>query len=73
MKGINKFFTATYIDVNGVKNFYKDENSFKCFTCLEGEGRIGDVSIHKGESVFVPAGFGKISVEEGADIVVSTL
>lgn len=55
LKGINKFFTATYVDVNGEKEFTKDKNSFRCFTCLEGEGSVGDVEICKGESIFVPA------------------
>ena len=55
LKGINKFFTATYVDINGEKEFSKDTNSFRCFTCLEGEGTIGNMPIKKGESVFVPA------------------
>ena len=55
LKGINKFFTATYIDIDGEKGFAEDKNSFRCFTCLEGEGTIGDMPIKKGESVFVPA------------------
>ena len=61
LKGINKFFSATYVDVNGEKNFEGDKNSFRCFTCLEGEGTIGDVAIKKGESVFVPATVGGFS------------
>lgn len=55
LKGINKFFTATFVEVAGEKTFEKDSASFACFTCLEGEGSIGGVSIKKGESVFVPA------------------
>ncbi len=55
LKGINKFFTATLVNIDGEKEFVRDEKSFRCFTCLEGEGRIGDVAIQKGESVFVPA------------------
>ncbi|MBO5714841.1 MAG: class I mannose-6-phosphate isomerase [Clostridia bacterium] len=55
LKGINKFFTATYVDINGEREFAEDKNSFRCFTCLEGEGTIGNMSIKKGESVFVPA------------------
>lgn len=56
LKGISKFFTATLVEVSGEKTLDKDEKSFRCFTCLEGEGRIGDVDIKKGDSVFVPAG-----------------
>ena len=55
LKGINKFFTATLVEINGSKAFKTDKNTFRCFTCLEGEGKIGDVNINKGETVFVPA------------------
>jgi len=55
LKGINKFFTATYVQVNGERTFTSDRGSFRCFTCLEGEGKIGNVVIKKGESIFIPA------------------
>lgn len=55
LKGINKFFTATLVEVNGKKHFESDKNSFKCFTCLDGNGYVGNVDICKGESIFVPA------------------
>ena len=57
LKGISKFFTATLVKVNGEKILTKDEKSFRCFTCLGGEGSIGEVDITKGDSVFVPAGY----------------
>jgi mannose-6-phosphate isomerase len=57
LKGISKFFTATLVTVNGEKMLTKDEKSFRCFTCLGGEGSIGEVDITKGDSVFVPAGY----------------
>ncbi len=53
------------------------ENSFVHLLCLGGEAVItwngGEMSIKKGESVYIPAGFGEFAVSEGADIVVSTL
>lgn len=55
LKGINKFFTATLVEITGEKTFLRDDGSFRTFTCLSGEGRVGDVDIKKGESVFVPA------------------
>ena len=57
LKGISKFFTATLVEVNGEMTLARDEKSFRCFTCLGGEGSIGDVAISKGDSVFIPAGF----------------
>ena len=53
------------------------EDSFIHLLCLDGSTEVayesGKVYLTKGESVFVPAGFGLISVRAGADIVVSTL
>lgn len=55
-KGASRFFTATYTDIDGSVDFEGDVGSFRCFTCIEGSGRIGDVEFSKGDSVFVPAG-----------------
>ncbi len=53
------------------------ENSFVHLLCLGGKATIawngGSMDIAKGESVYVPAGFGEFSVSDGADIVASTL
>ena len=73
LKGINKFFTATFVEVNGAKAFDKDENSFKCFTCLEGEGRIGDVYMSKGESVFVSAAHGAFDIMGNFTAIMTTV
>jgi mannose-6-phosphate isomerase len=53
------------------------EDSFVHLLCLGGNAVItwngGEMNIQKGESVYVPAGFGEFAVSEGADLVVSTL
>lgn len=73
LKGINKFFTATYIDVAGSKLFEKDENSFMCFTCLDGDSRIGNVHICKGESVFVPANTPSFEIVGNLKAIMTTI
>jgi glucokinase-like ROK family protein len=60
--GISRFFTATRVEVQGERTLENDARSFRCFTCLEGEGAVGDVKICKGESVFVPADFGRVGL-----------
>ena len=73
LKGINKFFTATYVDVDGEKEFTGDKKSFRCFTCLDGEGMIGDMLIKKGESVFVPATLGDFVVTGNFTAIITTI
>lgn len=60
--GMSKFFSATRVLVDGERSLSNDKASFRCFTCLGGEGEIGGVEIKKGESVFVPANYGEIKV-----------
>ena len=70
------YFTVYHFE-NKAFSMTADENSFVHLLCLGGNAEVsyagGTMSIAKGESIFVPAGFGAFSVSEGADIVVSTL
>lgn len=56
LKGISRFFTATLVEVNGESRFSTDNSSFRCLSCLSGEGSIGGIDVHPGDSIFVPAG-----------------
>lgn len=71
--GVSRFFTATLVKVNGKRNFDNDERSFRCFTCLEGSGFIGNVKICKGESVFVPANHGELTLDGDFSAVMTTV
>lgn len=50
--------------------------SFIHLLCLDGGAALrwqgGEMSVRKGESIFIPAGFGKFSVSDGAELIVST-
>ncbi len=37
--------------------------SFLAITVIEGEGRVGDVKVSRGDTVFRPAGVGEIAIE----------
>lgn len=73
LKGINKFFTATLVEVSGEKLLGNDERSFRCFTCLNGSGRIGDVEINKGDSVFVPADYGIVELNGSFSAIMTSV
>ncbi len=70
------YFTVYHFD-NKTFSMTAGADSFVHLLCLGGEAIIthkgGAMTIAKGESVFVPAGFGAFDVTDGADIVVSTL
>ncbi len=71
--GISKFFTAAYTEINGTHSFEKDEKSFRCFTCLEGSGKIGETEICKGESVFVPANHQSFEVNGRLSAIITSV
>ena len=73
LKGINKFFTATYISVSGERVMKTDHNSFRCLTCLDGSGRVGNIEINKGESVFVPAGHPDFALSGSFNAIMTTI
>lgn len=70
------YFTVYHFENRTFAMEAKDD-SFVHLLCLGGNAEISangeTLTIAKGESVFIPAGFGTFSVSEGADIVASTL
>ena len=56
--GISKYFNAQKIVVDGDVSLKASEKSFHCITCIGGDGQINGEKIRRGDSFFVPAGFG---------------
>lgn len=73
VKGMSRFFTATLVEADGETAFERDERSFRCFTCLDGEGSVGDVGIQKGDSVFVPANYDDFKLSGSFTAIMTTV
>lgn len=58
--GISRYFTTTAVCVSGEKSIFVDKNTFKCVTCVSGEGTIDGKKVTLGDSWFVPAGSGEV-------------
>lgn len=71
--GISRFFTATRVEVTEKRILGNDLRSFRCITCLDGEGFVGDVSVRAGDSVFVPAGYGELPLSGRFGAVMTTV
>ena len=52
------YFHVTRQMVRGKWQIATDARSFKCITCVEGFGRIDGQEISRGDSFFIPAGYG---------------
>lgn len=51
----NRNFTATRLVINGEYELRGDKNSFRCVTCVEGEGSVDGTDCRAGDSFFIPA------------------
>ncbi len=59
----SRYFTVTEVLVEGEKSLFVDRGSFKCVTCVCGEGKIEGKKIGLGESYFLPAGRGEVKIK----------
>lgn len=77
MLGSCKYFTTKKLEVDGKLELIADEKSFISLVCLDGCANVScsenTVKLGLGESVFVPAGAGKIELEGKAEIIKTTV
>ncbi len=60
--GASKYFSAYFTEVNGEEVFEADKNSFTAITCIEGDGKLEDKAITRGDTFFVPASYGDFTL-----------
>ena len=58
--GLSRYFTTTLVDVAGEKVLKKDNGSFKCVTCVGGNGAINGEKVGLGDSYLITAGTGEV-------------
>lgn len=61
--GVSKYFNVRKLNVRVSLSLNATEKSFHCITCTRGSGKIGGQSIKKGDSFFIPAGFGNYTLD----------
>ncbi len=69
--GLSRYFTTTAVSVSGEKLLNADKASFKCVTCVKGEGRIGEKEMALGDSFFIPAGYGEIKLTGKMELIMA--
>lgn len=72
-----EYFTVHALDIREKAELEADESSFHSLLCLEGEVVLnsahGDLSIAKGESVFLQAGYGKYTISGTGKLLLTTV
>ena len=61
--GMSKYFHVQRHVISGKRTFVAGERSFHCITCTAGAGKINGADMARGDSFFVPAGFGAYALE----------
>lgn len=70
--GVSKYFNVRKLHV---KNCVLQANprSFQCITCVDGQGELDGQSIRKGDSFFVPAGYGDYQIKGEVQIIMTEI
>ena len=71
--GISKYFNVQRLEVNGETSLNATPKSFHCVTCTDGEGQINDEEIRRGDSFFIPAGFGTYKLGGNMTVILTDI
>ncbi len=63
------YFHATRLVVRGNDEILVGKESFKCLTCVCGEGRIGEHAVRPGDSLFACAGTGSVALQGEMELI----
>ena len=71
--GISKYFTVSKLCVKGKRTLECDKGSFRCVTCVEGEGTIGGRIIRRGDSYIVSASDDTVLINGEMTLIISSV
>lgn len=68
-----EYFNVNKVVCNGEMPLTATDKSFNCILVLEGEGKVGDISAKKGETLFIPAGYGEYTVSGNMEFILTDI
>ena len=71
--GACEYFNVKKRSVDGSLTLSANEESFNCITAVCGSGEIDGIPFSKGDSFFVPAGYGEYAVTGKAEILITKI
>ena len=69
----SEYFNVNKLEISEKAEFEVTENSFCSLLCLNGELKVNDITLVKGESCFIPASYGKVSVLGKGEVIATDL
>ncbi len=71
--GLSKYFTVTKLNVDGEMSIKMDNASFKCFTCVSGDGYIGGEKTNLGDSRIITASDASVKIEGKMTLIMTEI
>ena len=68
-----EYFNVNKLDVQSGAALEATERSFNSLLVIDGSFTLGDLSLTKGDSVFVPAGFGKYTLSGSGEVILTDI
>lgn len=69
----SEYFNVNRLDVTEKAELEAAEGSFNSLLVLDGEFTVGGLTLKKGESAFVPAGYGRYTVSGSGEIILTDI
>ena len=66
-----EYFNVNKLEISSAAELEATEKSFNSILVLDGEGKIGNLTLKKGNTCFIPAGYGKYTFEGKAEVILT--
>lgn len=69
--GISKYFKVSELLLSGEASFIRNNKSYTSLTLVSGSAELESMHLNAGESVFIPAGYGKWTLKGEATVIMT--
>jgi len=69
----SEYFNVNKLEISEKAGIYVTDDSFVSLLCLDGSFKVNDITLDKGESCFIPAGYGKVEISGNGEIIATDL
>ena len=69
----SEYFNVNKLEISEKAGIDVTDDSFVSLLCLDGSFKVNDITLDKGESCFIPAGYGKVEISGNGEIIATDL
>ena len=71
--GVSKYFTVSRLRIDGKHNLKCDKGTFRCVTCVDGEGTLGENRLCEGDSYLLSASDESVQLDGKMTLIISSV